>query len=29
MKIKRSRIEAAIAPEVESWYAQSGRVLWQ
>ncbi len=29
MKIKRSRIEAAIAPEVESWFAQSGRVLWQ
>lgn len=29
MKIKRSRIEAAIAPEVEHWYAKSGRVLWQ
>jgi long-subunit acyl-CoA synthetase (AMP-forming) len=29
MKIKRSRIEAAIAAEVEHWYAASGRVLWQ
>ena len=29
MKIKRSRIEAAIAPEVERWYAEPGRVQWQ
>ena len=29
MKIKRSRIEAAIATEVEHWYASNGRVLWQ
>jgi long-chain acyl-CoA synthetase len=29
MKIKRSRIEAAIAPQVERWYADGGRVQWQ
>jgi long-chain acyl-CoA synthetase len=29
MKIKRSRIEAAIAPEVERWYAKSRGVQWQ
>jgi long-chain acyl-CoA synthetase len=29
MKIKRSRIEAAIAPEVERWYTEPGHVQWQ
>ena len=28
MKIKRARIEAAVAPEVERWYADSHRVQW-
>ena len=28
MKIKRSRIEASVAPHVEAWYGQSGAVLW-
>ena len=28
MKIKRSRIEASVAPQVEAWYGQSGAVLW-
>jgi long-subunit acyl-CoA synthetase (AMP-forming) len=28
MKIKRSRIEAAVAPQVESWYASPGAVHW-
>ena len=28
MKIKRSRIEAAVAAQVEGWYAQPGPVLW-
>jgi len=28
MKIKRNRIEAAMAPQVESWYAQPGPVIW-
>ncbi len=28
MKIKRSRIEAAVAPQVEAWYGRSGAVLW-
>ncbi len=28
MKIKRSRIEAAVAPQVEAWYERSGAVLW-
>jgi len=28
MKIKRSRIEAAVAPQVESWYAHPGTVHW-
>jgi len=28
LKIKRARIEAAIAPNVDSWYAQQRSVLW-
>ena len=28
MKIKRSRIEAAVAPQVESWYGSKGAVHW-
>jgi len=28
MKIKRSRIEAAMAPQVEAWYARDGAVHW-
>ena len=28
MKIKRSRIEAAVTPQVESWYASPGAVHW-
>ena len=28
MKIKRSRIEAALAAHVEDWYAGSGPVVW-
>ncbi|HET7526638.1 MAG TPA: AMP-binding protein [Burkholderiaceae bacterium] len=28
MKIRRSRIEAAVQPLVDSWYAQRARVLW-
>ena len=28
MKIRRSRIEAAFAPQVEGWYALRGPVLW-
>ena len=28
MKIKRSRIEAAVAPQVEAWYARDGAVHW-
>jgi len=28
MKIKRSRIEASVAPMVEGWYAAQGTVLW-
>lgn len=28
MKIKRSRIEAAVANEVEGWYAKKGPVIW-
>ena len=28
MKIKRSRIEAAVAPQVDAWYAAAGPVLW-
>ena len=29
MKIKRSRIEAAVDPEVEKWFAAKGPVIWQ
>ncbi len=28
MKIKRARIEGAVAERVETWYAASGKVLW-
>ena len=28
MKIKRSRIEAAVAPQVERWYADPKKVQW-
>ena len=28
MKIKRSRIEAAVAPQVDGWYSSGGRVHW-
>ncbi len=28
MKIKRSRIEAALAPQVESWFSAQGPVVW-
>ena len=28
MKIKRSRIEAAVAPQVERWFADPQKVLW-
>lgn len=28
MKVKRSRIEAAVAPQVDGWYARGERVHW-
>ena len=28
MKIRRARIEAAVAPQVEGWYAGRGAVVW-
>jgi long-subunit acyl-CoA synthetase (AMP-forming) len=28
MKIRRGRIEAAVAPQVEAWYKASGTVFW-
>jgi len=28
MKIRRSRIESAVAPQVQSWYGKKGQVLW-
>lgn len=28
MKIKRARIEAAVAPQVDAWYAAPKKVLW-
>jgi long-subunit acyl-CoA synthetase (AMP-forming) len=28
MKIRRNRIEAAVAPQVDAWYAGAGRVIW-
>jgi long-chain acyl-CoA synthetase len=28
MKIKRSRIEASVAPKIDAWYAAQGTVLW-
>jgi long-chain acyl-CoA synthetase len=29
MKIKRNRIEAAVEPQVEKWFASKGPVVWQ
>ena len=29
LKIKRNRIEAAVADQVEQWYAQAGPVVWE
>ncbi|MCK6433323.1 MAG: AMP-binding protein, partial [Aquabacterium sp.] len=29
MKIKRSRIEAVLAPQVEHWYSRTQAVIWQ
>ena len=29
MKIKRNRIEAAVDPQVEKWFAAKGPVIWQ
>jgi hypothetical protein len=28
MKIRRNRIEAAVAAQVEGWYGTRGSVLW-
>jgi long-chain acyl-CoA synthetase len=28
MKIKRARIEAAVAPQVDAWFEAKGKVLW-
>jgi long-subunit acyl-CoA synthetase (AMP-forming) len=28
MKVRRSRIEAAVAPQIEVWYASTGTVHW-
>lgn len=28
MKIKRTRIEASVEPQVEAWYAKKGAVVW-
>jgi long-chain acyl-CoA synthetase len=28
MKIKRGNIETVVAPEVDNWYASTGRVVW-
>lgn len=28
MKIRRARIEAAVEPLVETWYAGNARVIW-
>ena len=28
LKIKRNRIEAALAPQVDGWYQRPGPVLW-
>jgi len=28
MKIKRARIESDAAPQIEAWYASSGKVVW-
>ena len=29
MKIKRSKIEAAVAPQVDAWFEGKGKVLWE
>jgi long-chain acyl-CoA synthetase len=28
LKVKRARVEAAVAPLVDGWYAQKSTVLW-
>ena len=28
MKLKRSRVEAALAAQVDAWYAETGPVVW-
>ncbi len=28
LKIRRARLEAAVAPQLEAWYAQEGPVVW-
>jgi long-chain acyl-CoA synthetase len=28
MKVKRARIEAEVADQVEGWYASRSRVIW-
>jgi long-subunit acyl-CoA synthetase (AMP-forming) len=28
MKIRRNRIETAVEPNVEAWYAKKGKVHW-
>jgi len=28
MKLKRSRVEAALAAQVDAWYAEAGPVVW-
>ena len=28
LKIRRNRIEAAMAPQIEAWYARGQRVVW-
>jgi long-subunit acyl-CoA synthetase (AMP-forming) len=28
MKIRRNRIEAAVAPQVDTWYEGAARVVW-
>ena len=28
MKLKRSRVEAALAPQVSAWYAENKPVVW-
>ena len=28
MKVRRARIEGALAPQVDAWYTDSKRVIW-